>query len=103
MRNNVPSINPLDSYAKEHDIRSSQTTDDQERAEADQILKKQAWTRVLAKDSSPKEKVAALVTVEAMKLEKKLGGRAGKPKKKCRKRGGGLTFSQLLSKARKSV
>lgn len=76
-------INPLNSACKEHDIAYSQKHDNiKKRNIADRVLAEKAWSRVIAKDSSLKEKVAAYAVTNIMKAKSKLGMGIRKRKKK---------------------
>lgn len=101
-----PGINPLDAACKEHDIAYSQSDELEERHRADKILADKAWQRV-KKSSSFKEKLAGLTITAAMKAKTKLG--MGTKKKTCRgagikkkrvRRGKGVSFSEVIRKAR---
>jgi hypothetical protein len=96
-------INLLDEACKEHDIAYSQTNDIKGRHAADKILGERALARLQAKDATFGEKAAALGISGAMKIKRKLG--MGLKKKLPRKivRGRGISLSQAISKARKSV
>lgn len=77
-------INDLDNACKEHDISYSKSKSDLKlRHHADKILQEKAWSRVVSKDASIKEKAAALAVTNAMKIKQKLGmGIKRKNKKK---------------------
>ena len=67
-------INELDNLCKVHDIQYSKNTDNlQARREADLIFAEKAWQRVLAKDSTLREKLTALGMIGAKRMKRKLG------------------------------
>lgn len=69
-----PGVNELDRACKEHDIAYSTSRENMTaRHAADKQLSEKAWRRVLAKDSSLKEKVAAWGVTNIMKVKKKIG------------------------------
>lgn len=96
-----PGINPLDQACKKHDIAYSKHSRGPERYEADRLLAKSAWNRVLSKDASLRERATALAVTAAMKSKmglSKIGGRLvksvnSKKKKKC-------TFANLIRKSK---
>ena len=64
-----PGINPLDKACREHDIAYSQNRENIEvRNIADKKLAEKAWNRVLAKGAGLREKAAAWVVANTMKL-----------------------------------
>ena len=69
-----PGINLLDQACKEHDIVYSKTREiGPERKRADNVLADKAWERVKASDSSVREKAAALLVNNIMKVKSKMG------------------------------
>lgn len=81
-------INPLDAACKEHDI-AYEINDLPTRHRADRVLASKAWHRVKAKNTSFKERAAALLVAGAMKAKLKMGMGIKKRKKQV-KRGGGV-------------
>lgn len=75
-------INLLDSACRDHDIAYSNSSNLDERHEADKILENRAWERVKAADSSKKEKVVAYMVTNAMKAKRKMGMGCNDKKKK---------------------
>ena len=102
-------INPLDSACKEHDITYSQNRENIEKRNiADKILAEKAWQRVIAKDSSLAEKMAAYTVTNIMKAKSKLGMGMKKKCKKGKKKAGGkvkklIQFKTVLRAAKKSM
>ncbi|NP_001155390.1 uncharacterized protein LOC100159110 precursor [Acyrthosiphon pisum] len=64
-------INKLDEACRSHDSVYTDSTDFQLRMEADMKLEIAAWERVIAKDSSYKEKFAAWMVTNIMKVKRK--------------------------------
>uniref|UniRef100_A0A2S2NK18 Phospholipase A2-like domain-containing protein n=1 Tax=Schizaphis graminum TaxID=13262 RepID=A0A2S2NK18_SCHGA len=64
-------INKLDEACRLHDSVYTSSTDFKLRMEADMKLETQAWERVIAKDSSYKEKIAAWMVTNVMKVKRK--------------------------------
>lgn len=64
-------INKLDEACRLHDSVYTNSTDFQLRMIADLKLETQAWERVIAKDSSYKEKFAAWMVTNIMKVKRK--------------------------------
>ncbi|CAI6343462.1 unnamed protein product [Macrosiphum euphorbiae] len=64
-------INKLDEACRSHDSVYTDSTDFQLRMEADMKLETAAWERVIAKDSSYKEKFAAWMVTNIMKVKRK--------------------------------
>ncbi|XP_060854405.1 uncharacterized protein LOC132932178 [Rhopalosiphum padi] len=64
-------INKLDEACRLHDSVYTNSTDFKLRMEADMKLETQAWERVIAKDSSYKEKIAAWMVTNVMKVKRK--------------------------------
>lgn len=89
MKKGQTGINKLDSFCREHDIAYSKHNSGPERKKADEILAKNAWSRVKAKDSTFGERLSALGVAGAMKVKSKLGlglkKRKSKVKQKKRK------------------
>lgn len=76
-----PGINPLDAACKEHDIAYSQNRENlAARGAADKVLAERAWERVRASDASIGEKAAAWGVTNIMKVKRKFGMGAKKPK-----------------------
>lgn len=75
-------INLLDSACRDHDIAYSNSSNLDERHEADKILENRAWERVKAADSSKKEKAVAYMVTNAMKVKRKMGMGCNDKKKK---------------------
>lgn len=73
LKNGQTGVNKLDSLCRKHDIAYSKHTSGPERKKADEILAKEAWNRVKAKDSSFGERLAALGVAGAMKAKSKFG------------------------------
>ncbi|CAH1721894.1 uncharacterized protein LOC114128591 [Aphis gossypii] len=68
-------INKLDEACRLHDWVYTNSTDLKLRMEADKKLETQAWERVIAKDSSYKEKFAAWMVTNVMKVKRKWNSR----------------------------
>lgn len=66
-------INKLDEAAMEHDIFYNKHKGVKERHKADEVLEYKAWDRVFAPDASLKERTAAYLTTNAMKIKRHLG------------------------------
>lgn len=97
-------INLLDTACLEHDIQYSQFKDLQHRQEADRELAEKAYQRFKATDSSIGEKIASLGVAGAMKVKSKLGmGMRIKKKPSKRKKGGALSFSDAVQRARRGI
>lgn len=105
-------INPLDSACKEHDIAYSENQNNIEaRNKADVLLANKAWERVKSSDAGIGEKVAALAVTNIMKVKSKMGmgcsqGKSKLRKKKVNKRnkkGGNITFRNIVAAAKKSM
>jgi len=80
-------INKLDEACRLHDWVYTNSTDFKLRMEADMKLETQAWERVIAKDSGYKEKFAAWMVTNVMKVKRKWNSRRlqrefGKKRKK---------------------
>ena len=96
-------INPLDSACKEHDIAYAKNLDVKNRNLADKHLAGKAWERVLAKDSTLEEKLAAYTVANIMNIKTKFGmgltvkKKTNKKKKKSRKKTKILEKRTLLS------
>ena len=99
-------INPLDVACREHDVAYSRNKDLRQRHVADRILASVARKRVIAKDASVGERVAAAAVWTTMKAKTKLGmGVKRIGKKKRGKRGilpvatrGGSSVSMLAAR-----
>lgn len=76
-----PGINPLDQACKIHDIAYLKYKSGPERYEADKLLAKEAWNRVLSKDASISERAIALGVSAAMKAKMGVSKIGGKLKK----------------------
>lgn len=70
---NIPPINKLDEYAREHDYFYKDHKDTKTRHIADKNLQQKAMERFYASDSSLNEKIAALTTANVMKTKRYLG------------------------------
>lgn len=68
-------INKLDEACRLHDSVYTSSTDLKLRMEADKKLETQAWERVIAKDSGYKEKFAAWMVTNVMKVKRKWNSR----------------------------
>lgn len=66
-------INPLDEACKEHDIWYSKYKNSEDRWQADKVLQKKAWDRVVSSDADLNERAVALATTGGMWLKRKLG------------------------------
>jgi len=78
-------INPLDAACREHDIAYSRSNDLTERHAADRILGVKSRKRIIVKDSTLGEKVAATAVWAAMKAKTKIGmGMKSKTKTKTK-------------------
>lgn len=64
-------VNKLDDACRSHDAVYTNSTDLKMRMEADLILETLAWERVIAKDSTYKEKIAAWMVTNVMKMKRK--------------------------------
>lgn len=98
-----PGINPLDRACKLHDIAYARHNSGPQRYEADKLLAKTAWNRVVSKDASLQERTTALAVSAAMKTKmglSKVGGKLAKgvksKKKKC-------TFNNLIKMSKKAL
>jgi coat protein VP1 len=95
-----PGINELDRAAKEHDIAYQNNRDLASRHKADYRLEQAAWDRVKSRDASFKEKAAAWLVTNAMKVKRRLGmgmkSSTGPRRKRSRK-------SSLSSSGRKKI
>lgn len=97
-------INFLDSACREHDIAYSQNLDNvKKRNIADGILAEKAWSRVIAKDSNLKEKVAAYAVANIMKAKSKLGMGMMLRKKKFGKKRRVISFKTIVNAAKKGM
>lgn len=116
MERGDPGINPLDAACKQHDIAYSTHQDSSERAVADLNLQNAAMTRVIAKDSSMGERVAALGVAAAMKAKRTVTGQGigrkkikmtdkGFCKKPCcnKKKNHEMTFASLIKNAKVAI
>lgn len=84
-----PGKNELDSACKAHDIAYAKYCSGPERYKADKKLAREAWKRVVAKDTKIGERATALGVVATMRTKmslSKTGGRLTKKKKKCFKK-----------------
>lgn len=86
-----PGYNELDKACKVHDIAYRDNSDLSKRHAADYELEQSAWKRVLSKDATLKEKAAAYLVTNVMKLKRKMGmgcvsidGRSSQPQRKRR-------------------
>lgn len=98
-----PGINPLDQACKRHDITYSKYNRGPERYEADKLLAKQAWNRVVSKDASLQERATALAVTAAMKSKmglSKIGGKLIKSVKSKKKK---CTFADLIKKSKSAL
>lgn len=73
IREGIQPVSRLDSYCKQHDLSYVKNKDLKERHKADQVLASQAFSRAKAKDSSFKERLAAIAVGTAMKAKVALG------------------------------
>lgn len=64
-------VNKLDEACRQHDLVYTDSEDLRLRMEADEKLEMQAWERVKAKDSRYKEKIAAWMVMNVMKVKRK--------------------------------
>lgn len=69
-------INKLDEACRLHDLVYTDSMDLKSRMEADMKLEWQAWERVKAEDSGTKEKIAAWMVTNVMKLKRKWNNRS---------------------------
>lgn len=90
-------INPLDDACLDHDNVYDSTEDSRILKTADDVLAVKAWDRFKSKATPLKEKAAAMLVVNAMKLKRKLGG-ARRLKSNSKS-----TLSSTVSAARKAV
>jgi hypothetical protein len=93
-------INKLDEACKQHDIAYHNFKDTANRRQADKLLAQESFKRVRSRDSSFREKAAALGVATAMKLKTTLG--MGLKRRKSKK-GKGIGFNRAVSLARKSL
>lgn len=99
-------INQLDAACREHDIFYADHTDSEERHKADLKLKSLANQRILARDSSIGERLAAVTVSAAMKAKTSFGRigsglrRMIKNKRKKTTKRNDITFSKLVSGVR---
>jgi len=98
-------VNPLDAACREHDIAYSHSNDLAERHVADRILAEKARKRIIARNSTLRERAAAAAVWAAMKAKTKIGmgmKTKAKTKKKTKrvlptaKRGGILPILPML-------
>jgi Phospholipase A2-like domain len=82
-------INGLDRACKDHDISYYNNSDLAARHKADYRLEQAAWDRVKSKDASLKEKSAAYLVTNVMKVKRRLGmglnASTNKKKRRCRR------------------
>lgn len=76
-----PGINKLDAACKEHDIAYANFKDNNERANADQVLAVKAWERFKSTDSSLGEKGTAWLMTNIIKAKRAMGGGRGNTSK----------------------
>lgn len=96
-----PGINPLDQACKSHDIAYTQYSKGPERYEADKLLAKKAWKRVVSKDAKLAERATALAVNAAMRAKMGLAKIGGKLTKNVKsKKNKKLTFSNLIKKSK---
>lgn len=96
-RGDVP-LDLTDSYARDHDLVYSQTSDPKERNKADLILADKAWERVKSKDASLRERLAAYAVMTGMKLKSKLGQGVQRKKRNEPVAGHSVKNIQLVSR-----
>lgn len=82
----ITPLTELDSHCKQHDLAYHRFKDIPSRHAADKILASQAWQRVLAPDSSLKERLAALAISGVMRGKVTVGAGLKKRKRIHRKR-----------------
>ena len=112
---NVPGINKLDEAAKKHDIAYSRHKDLKNRHIADKELEYRAWEITKDKNTPLSERATAWLTTNAMKIKRKLGGSIKTSRAHNHRRhrhinrkhklssGKGLSFNQIVSKARQAI
>jgi len=66
-------VNPLDAACREHDVAYSHSNDLAERHVADRILAEKARKRIIARNSTLRERAAAAAVWAAMKAKTKIG------------------------------
>ena len=91
-------INPLDSACKEHDIAYAKNLDVKNRNLADKHLAGKAWERVLAKDSTLGEKLAAYTVANIMNIKTKFGMGLTEKKKTNRRKTKSQKKTKILKK-----
>lgn len=101
-------INPLDSACKDHDIAYSNNLEIKDRNLADKVLANKAWSRVLAKDSTLGEKIAAFTVGNIMNIKSKVGMGLDKRKSKARrtkrkKKNLKVNFEKVVNEAKKCM
>lgn len=103
-------VNELDEACKEHDIAYSSFSNLKRRHEADNILAKKALDRFKSSNSSIGEKLSSLAVAGIMGAKTKLGmglckKRSGRCKRRSRssKKGGQISFTNAVRKARKEL
>jgi hypothetical protein len=101
-------VNALDEACKRHDIAYHNYSDSSNRRQADKLLTKESFKRVISRDASLKERAAALGVAAAMKLKTSLG--MGVIKKSTRRRrgkkrvsGSAVSFNTAVGVARKAL
>lgn len=103
-------VNQLDEACKKHDIAYSLNSELSKRHEADNKLYETAVQQIKSKDSKFGEKVAASAVAAIMKAKTKFGmgvkrrgmKRSGR-RKHQRKRGGAMSFTQAMKRARTAI
>lgn len=97
-------VNDLDDACKQHDIAYSNNNNLIDRHKADELLAEEAIKRFKSKDASVGEKLSALGVAGAMKTKLKMG-MGSKPNQnlKTKKKGGALSFNDVVKRARKSI
>lgn len=96
-------INQLDEACKEHDIIYSKHNTLEKRHQADKVLAKKAFKQFKNPSSSLGEKLSALAIAGIMKSKTKFGMGVNRRKLKKHKKGGQLSFTNAVRKARKSI
>lgn len=101
-----PGINPLDQACKQHDITYAKYNRGPERYEADKLLAREAWNRVLSKDASISERATALGVTATMKAKmgvSKIGGKLVKRVKSKKKNKKKHSLSELIKQSKMAL
>lgn len=101
LRRGDPGINPLDSACKQHDLAYSESDLLEERHKADRKLEEAAWERVKSEEANLKEKSAAWLVTNMMKIKRKTG--MGLKKKTALRSGVVMPARKAISKFKNKI